>query len=455
MQKKTKKWLHISASVLVAACLITVGAGFYRSLSANSDETYEGLKLFSSIIEEIEKDYVDPVEPKELIQSAIQGMVRSLDPHSQFLPPDVFEELQTDTKGEFEGLGIVITMPKNVLKVVSPIEGTPAYRAGIKPGDIITEIDGEPTSEMEMWEAVKHMRGEKGTSVELTIIRADEPEALHFNLTRDVIPIVSVKWLMIKPGYGYVWVTNFQENTTDELLEALAELQKGEKGKLKGLILDLRNNPGGLLDQAISISDLFLEEGKILSVKERRDEEIYRAHKDEVKRDYPIVVLINGGSASASEIVAGALQDHNRALIVGTQSFGKGSVQTVKPLGDGSGIKFTIARYYTPNDRSIQAKGIMPDIIVEYRILEKDKSRSKPILHEKDLKNHLEAKPKKGDTDKDKTKKDTDKDENLGQTRYSDLDQETLLADSQVNRALDALISYEIFKNLGRTDSAD
>jgi carboxyl-terminal processing protease len=459
MNKKAKKWLKISTSILMAACLITIGAGFYRNISANSDETYEGLKLFSAVIEEIEESYVDPVEPKELIEAAIQGMVRSLDPHSQFLPPDVYEELQTDTQGEFEGIGIVITMPKNILKVISPIEGTPAYRAGVKPGDIITQIDGHPTSEMELWDAVKHMRGEKGSEVELTVIRAGAPEPLQFKLTRDVIPIVSVKSITISPGYGYVWVTNFQANTTDELLEALAALEKENGGKLKGLIFDLRNNPGGLLDQAISVSDLFLEEGQILSVKERKNEEVYQAHKNKKKRDYPMVVLINGGSASASEIVAGALQDHNRALIVGTTSFGKGSVQTVKPLGDGSGIKFTIARYYTPSDRSIQAKGIIPDITVAYRVLEKEELQSRLPLKEKDLRNHLEAVPKANDSDVDTDSGDeatkNKEEKELGKTRYSAIDLETLLADYQVNRALDALISYQIFSKLGKTDGAD
>ena len=459
MPVKTRKWLKISLPIIFVSFVFIIGAGFYFNLSASSEETYQGLKLFSTVIEEIEKNYVEPVDSKKLIESAIQGMVHSLDPHSQFMSPEAFEDLQTGTRGEFEGLGIVITMPKGILQVVSPIEGTPAYRAGIKTGDIIAEIDGESTIDMELWEAVKKMRGKKGTTVELSIIRKNEPERLSFELTRDVIPLISIKSITIKPGYGYVWITNFQEHTTEDLTEALKQLKKENEGApLKGLILDLRNNPGGLLDQAVSVSDMFIEEGAILSVKERNNEEVYYAHKNKVKRDYPIVALINGGSASASEILAGALQDHQRALILGTTSFGKGSVQTVKPLGDGYGIKFTVARYYTPNDRTIQAKGITPDITVEYRMIEKEKEETPDYLRlkEKDLKNHLEAKPK-DDLDDSKEgsaeKGDEDKTENdLGQSKYGSLDAATLLTDSQVNRALDALISYEIFKKMGQNN---
>ncbi|MDY6823558.1 MAG: S41 family peptidase [Thermodesulfobacteriota bacterium] len=467
MGTHAKRWLKIGAGLLVASFMLTIGAGFYGNISANNDSTYEELKIFSSVIKQLEADYVDPVDTKKLINAAIEGMVESLDPHSQYLPPDAYKELQTDTQGEFEGIGIVITMPKGVLKVISPIEGTPAYEAGITTGDIITEIDGKPTADMELWEAVKMMRGEKGTAVTITVKRENVDEEMEFELERDVIPIVSVKSTTIKPGYGYVWVTNFQSNTTDELKAALKELRNDNNGKLKGLILDLRNNPGGLLDQAIAMSDMFLNEGIILSVKERDNENSYKAHKNGTKREYPIVVLINGGSASASEIVAGALQDHKRALIIGKTTFGKGSVQTVKPLGNGAGVKYTIARYYTPSGRSIQNTGITPDIEVEYQILEDSKTSKVKRLKERDLKNHLEAMPKdqsgkteqpgtdetgkdakaKPDAGESEQQKDDDK-SGLQSTKYGTLNLEALLKDSQVCRALDALISHEIFSGI-------
>ncbi|MFZ5563944.1 MAG: S41 family peptidase [Thermodesulfobacteriota bacterium] len=447
MEKNQTQWIRIAAVVSVIACLLIIGAGFACNSSASSDETYKSLKIFSAVIEQLEKDYVDPVDTKQLIEAAIQGMVKSLDPHSEYLPPDAFKEFQTDTKGEFEGIGIVITMPKGLLTVISPIEGTPAFKSGILPGDIIIAIDGESTMDMELWEAVKRMRGEKGTTVNLTIRREGVAEEMSFDLVRAVIPIVSVKYTMLKPGYGYVWVTNFQGNTTDDVKKALAELEADNKGTLKGLIFDLRNNPGGLLDQAVAISDLFLDEGTILSIKERKDENTYSAHPDKVRHDYPMVLLINGGSASASEILAGALQDHKRALVIGTTSFGKGSVQTVQPLNDGSGIKYTIARYYTPNGTSIQNRGIIPDIEVKFALMEEPADKEPRTIKEKDLKNHLEAAPKNGAPAKNEKKKDagTEKKEDLSQVRYGSLDVDLLMRDSQVVRALDALISYEIF----------
>ena len=449
MNNRKSRWIKILGVTSTLACLLIIGAGFSCTISAGSDETYKSLKIFSSVIETLEKEYVDPVDTTELIEAAIQGMVKSLDPHSEYLPADAFKDFQSDTRGEFEGIGIVITMPKGVLTVISPIEGTPAFKSGIQPGDIITTIDGEPTADMELWEAVKKMRGEKGTSVSITIRREGVAEEMSFDLVRAVIPIVSVKHAMLKPGYGYVWVTNFQANTTDELKTALAGLEADNGGELKGLILDLRNNPGGLLDQAVAISDLFLDEGTILSVKEREKESTYNARPDKTRHDYPLVLLINGGSASASEIVAGALQDHKRALVIGTTSFGKGSVQTVQPLSDGSGIKFTIARYYTPSGTSIQTKGIVPDIEVKPGLLDPADEKESPRLKEKDLKNHLEAAPMKDAPADDKTQApaaDNKKTkEDLTNTRYGDLDLDLMLRDAQIVRALDALISYEIF----------
>jgi len=438
---------------LLSVCLVFIlTAGFQRSISASNSEAYQELKIFTNVIEELEESYVDPVDTKKLVESAIKGMVSSLDPHSQYLPPDAFEEFQADTQGEFEGLGIVITKPKGLLKIISPIEGTPAYRAGVQPGDIITKIDGESTEDMALWEAVKKMRGEKGTPVEITIFRKGEPEELTFTLVRDVIPITSVKSILLQPGYGYIWITNFQANTMDELTTAMDSLESENNGELTGMILDLRNNPGGLLDQAVSVSDLFLRKGEILTVKSRGDEQVYQAHDNSRDKTCPVVTLINGGSASASEIVAGALQDHKRALIMGTPSFGKGSVQTIKPLGDGSGIKFTMARYYTPSGRSIQAKGIDPNITVSYRVLEADADGS-AMLKESDLKNHLEAEPETGDSEESGSQSPSESEKpaarpGMENSKYGDLSAEQLLLDSQINRALDTLISYEIFKTL-------
>ncbi|MFH2096490.1 MAG: S41 family peptidase, partial [Bacteroidota bacterium] len=356
-------------TTIITFCFLIISiAGHTKTIFAANDETYKGLKVFSNVIEEIEQNYVDPVEAEKLIQKAIQGMLTGLDPHSAFLPPEDFEELQVDTKGEFGGIGIVISIKDNVLTVISAIDGTPAYIAGIKADDKIIKVDDEPTKNMQLWEAVKKMRGPKGTSVIITVIRKGEPEPIDFELVRDVIPIESIKYVTLKSGYGYVWITNFRDNTTEDLKTALTELE-AENNSLNGLVVDLRDNPGGLLNQAVDVSDAFLPEGVIVSIKGRHDQNIFKAHNDPSDKNYPIVVLINGGSASASEIVAGALQDNKRALILGTPSFGKGSVQTVKSLRDGYGIKYTIARYYTPNGTSIQAQGIQPDIILKHRVL--------------------------------------------------------------------------------------
>jgi len=447
------KKLHIKLWVAAAIIIIlwTVAAGFYRDLSANNKETYEGLKLFSDVIELVEKNYVDPVETKDLIQKAIQGMVRSLDPHSALLPPEAFEELKVDTKGEFGGIGIVITIQKGILTVISPIEGTPAHKAGVMAGDQIIKVDGESTEEMALWQAVKKMRGPKGTAVEITIKREGQPKPIAFKLVRDIIPIVSVKAHMLKPEYGYIRITNFQDNTTDELLESLEEMESGGT-KLKGLVLDLRDNPGGLLDQAISVADIFLEKGEIVSIKGRHKQHTksYKAHANNSKREYPIVLLINGGSASASEIVAGALQDHKRALILGTTSFGKGSVQTVETLRDGYGLKFTIARYYTPSGRSIQAQGIVPDVKVKQKFvdLEEINKGEEGLLKEKDLKNHLEAEgldaKEKGRIPEEKENQEDLLRKRQSSYRHGPLDPEVLLSDSQVIRALEILVSYDM-----------
>lgn len=427
---------------MVSVIISIAGAGFYHKLSAGSDETYKGLKILSDVLEIIQRNYVDTVESKDLIEKAIQGMVSSLDPHSALLPPEAYQELRIDTEGKFTGIGIHVTMRDGFVTVVSPIEGTPAFRAGVKARDKIIKVDGVETSELR--DAVKKMRGPKGTTVVITIIRETEKQPIDFSLVRDVIPIRSVRATMLEPGYGYIRITNFRDSTTDDVVAALEKLEQDENG-LKGLVLDLRDNPGGILSQAISVSDLFIDQGTILTIKGRLEKHnnVYKARNNDVSREYPLIVLVNGGSASASEIVAGALKDHNRALLLGTQTFGKGSVQTVESLRDGYGLKFTIARYYTPSGQSIQATGIKPDITVKMEEqLRQDKSASSDDLpKEKDLKNHLESKPLK---DTPQTNQDP-------KTQLSETEivlQENIRQDNQVTRALELLISYEIFKDI-------
>ena len=447
--RPVKLWLMM----VIAVVLWTIGNGFYGDLSAKSEEAYEELKVFSDVIELIEREYVDQVDTKELIQKAIQGMVQSLDPHSALLPLEAYEDLQIDTKGKFTGIGIHITMQDGFITVISPIEDTPAYRAGIKARDKIIKVDGKSAKDLR--EAVNMMRGPKGTKVVVTILREGVKKPLEFELIRDVIPIQSVKQITIEPGYGYVRLSNFTGTTTKEMTEALDKLEHADV-PIKGLILDLRNNGGGLLNQSIKVADLFLDEGKILSIKGRnkKNTKIFKASVSKSKREYPMVVLINGGSASASEIVAGALQDHKRALILGTTSFGKGSVQTVETLRDGSGLKLTIARYYTPADRSIQAKGIEPDIYLKARRLDPVEIAKKDegLLKEKDLENHLEAEPglinqnKSGPADEGKNEQ--EKRMREAELRIGPLTVELLKSDNQVMRALEMLRGYEIFKNL-------
>ncbi len=449
--KHIRLWLAVAITVI----FLTMGTGFYGNLEAKSEETYKSLKVFSDVLEIIEKNYVDEVDSKELIQKAIQGMVHSLDPHSSLMPPEAFEDLSIDTKGEFTGIGIHITMRDKFVTVISPIEGTPAYKAGIKARDRIIKVDGKPTSDLR--EAVKMMRGPKGTTVVVTIQRKGATGPIDFTLIRDVIPIRSIRSTILKPGYGYIRISNFNRSTTDDLKEALDKLESGDVS-LKGLVLDFRNNGGGLLDQSIKVSDLFIEDGIILSIKGRtkRNTREFSANPNTVKRTYPIVALINGGSASASEIVVGALQDHKRALVLGTTSFGKGSVQTVETLRDGSGLKLTIARYYTPSGREIQAKGIEPDVVVKHRFADESDSEEGEdgFYKEKDLKNHLE--PKSDNTDDIKPDSDNKKGKKKGSRKHEvehmvgPLDAKQLKSDNQIMRALELLIGYDLFKGFAK-----
>jgi carboxyl-terminal processing protease len=391
MRNRSQLWMGVVAGTVLGAVLFSGRLGVEK-VDAVPKESYEGLETFTNILAIIQKNYVEEVQTKALIEGAINGMLTSLDPHSAYLTPDLYKELQVDTKGSFGGLGIEITNRNGVLTVVSPIEDTPAYRAGIKAGDAILKIDGEFTKDMSLVDAVKKMRGPKDTKVTLTLKRENVAELFDVTLNREIIKIQSVKSKMLDKGYAYIRVTQFQERTDDDLERALKSLDK-EAGGLQGLVLDLRNDPGGLLTQAVRVADLFLDGGLIVYTDGRLEsqKQKYFAHKPGTWSDFPMVTLVNGGSASASEIVAGALQDHKRSLVLGTTTFGKGSVQTILPLDDTSALRLTTARYFTPSGRSIQATGIVPDIQMEQTPLlaKADKDKGGPSVREANLPRHL------------------------------------------------------------------
>ena len=349
------------------ASFIGLGSVAVRRAQALSNDTYQELETFANVLAIVQKNYVEPVTTKRLIDGAITGMLSSLDPHSAYLTPELYRDLEVETRGSFGGLGIEITIKNGVLTVMSPIDDTPAYRAGIKAGDQIIKIDNDFTKDMTLNEAVKRMRGPKGSKIKLTIHRENVPELFTVAIARDVIKIPSVKSKKLADGYDYIRISTFQENTDEAVQKALEDFEKQNDGHIKGLVLDLRDDPGGLLQQAVKVSDAFLDGGMIVYTLGRREdqEQKFFSHKKKDFDDYPLVVLVNGGTASASEIVAGALQDQRRAIVVGTQSFGKGSVQTILPLDDHSALRLTTARYFTPNGRSIQAVGITPDVDVE------------------------------------------------------------------------------------------
>ncbi len=378
---------------LVLGVSLAVGAGVWAKRPA---ETRHALPLsevrsLSEVFGKIKENYVEEVDDRTLLENAIRGMLSGLDPHSSYLDREAFQELRVGTTGEFGGLGIVVGMEDGFVKVVSPIDDTPAQRAGIQAGDLIIRLDDTPVKGMSLDEAVKMMRGEPGSQITLTIVRDGLDKPLKITITRDRIRVKSVKARTLEPGYGYVRITQFQERTGAELKAALKRLKKENDGRLKGLVLDLRNNPGGLLDAAVEVADVFLDSGVIVSVKGRTAENQMRhqASSPDLLEGTPLVVLVNGGSASASEIVAGALQDHRRGIVMGKQTFGKGSVQTVVPLGNNTALKLTTARYYTPSGRSIQAEGIAPDIALEDLKVDVRKDGLDPVK-ERDLARHLE-----------------------------------------------------------------
>ena len=390
---------------LCSLLLVVITTGPVRaqdSVAANDEQqqqtVYRNLEIFANVLTLLQQHYVDKIDTNEVIVGAINGMLTSLDPHSAYMPPEDFKELQEETKGSFTGIGIEITIRDGVLTAVSPIEDTPAYKAGIRAGDQIVRINGELTKSMTLMDAVKKLRGKKGTRVTITIYRQGWPEPRDFVLVRDVIPLHSVRSMMLEPHLLYVRITNFQANTTRDFVQALN--RAGKQHSLDGLLLDLRDNPGGLLDQAIKVADVFIDRGIIVSTRGRDPEQNMRfeAHKGNSRYSFPLVVLVNGGSASASEIVAGALQDHKRAIIVGTETFGKGSVQTIIPMPNGAGIRLTTARYYTPSGRSIQETGILPDVIIPFTIPAKaGKQPRQWSIREKDLPHHFTNKAGKRD----------------------------------------------------------
>ena len=398
----------------------------------NRQETYKQLNLFGDVFQRVQEQYVEEVTDKKLIESAISGMLQSLDPHSSYLSADSYKDMQVKTKGTFGGLGIEITMEDGVVKVVSPIDDTPAAKAGMKSGDLIIGINGESIRGLTINESVSQLRGPVGSKVKITVVR-DQQDPFEIEIKRDIIKIRSVKHNIIR-HIAYVRLTTFSDTTTSGMEEAIKKIRNETGDKFQGLILDLRNNPGGLLNQSISVADSFLNQGEIVSTQGRKDEDTSRifAKKGDLIDGKPLIVLINSGSASASEIVAGALKDHSRAIIVGTRSFGKGSVQSIIPLAGNGAMRLTTARYYTPSGISIQAKGIEPDIIVEAGITEL-KKESLTNRREENLRGALDKETKENEV-KDK------KEKNLTPV-------EKLLQDNQISRAVDLIRGINLFSN--------
>ncbi|HLG18958.1 MAG TPA: S41 family peptidase [Bdellovibrionota bacterium] len=414
-------------ALLIAVFFLLPGAW------AKSDETFRKLEVLSKVLSYVEANYVEDVSNSKLLDGAIKGLLNDLDPHTVYMPPDSYREMKVDTKGEFGGLGIEVSMKDDNLIVVAPIEDTPAARAGVKAGDQIVKIDGLSTKGMSLLDAVKKMRGPNGSKIVLTLLREGQTAPFDVSMRRETIQLKSVSSELIEKSYGYFRIKAFQEKTARELTRDYDRLLKQAGGTFKGVILDLRNNPGGLLDQAIRVADEFLDAGAIVSTIGRKGafQEVEMAHKEGTRPYSPLITLVNEGSASASEIVAGALQDHGRSVILGTQTFGKGSVQTIIDLDDGSGLKLTIAHYYTPKGRSIQAKGITPDIVVS--AVPPPQPDDANFVREKDLKGHFETpRPvQKEEPEKPKGKKTTELD---------------LEGDIQLKRALEYLKTWEVFR---------
>jgi carboxyl-terminal processing protease len=417
MKPKLQNYLLVLIG-LMTGVLVSIGHGVFAERdSTRATLPVEELRTFSDVFGRIKNDYVVDVDDKELIEYAIRGMLSGLDPHSAYLDAEQFTELQVGTTGQFGGLGIEVGMENGFVKVIAPIDDTPAQRAGVQSGDLIIRLDDTPVKGMTLGEAVKVMRGKPGSEIELTIVREGLDKPLKINITRDIIKVKSVKARMLEPGYGYLRISQFQSKTAENLVDAIHELKKENGGPLKGMVLDLRNNPGGVLNGAVAVSDAFLEKGMIVYTEGRiADSRLrFNATPDDVINGAPLVVLVNQGSASASEIVAGALQDHKRAIIVGSRTFGKGSVQTILPLSSQSALKLTTARYYTPSGRSIQAEGIIPDIELDQVKFTSVERNIKP-LKEADLSGHLEN--GNGEKEEKSADEDGDEDESLAANDY-------------------------------------
>lgn len=439
------KSLFRSMPVLAFGALLgaslTLGEGVLAGKNETETLPLESLRTFTEIFAKIKNDYVEPIEDKDLLENAIRGMLAGLDPHSAYLVPEDYKELQAGTSGEFGGLGIEVGMEDGFVKVISPIDDTPAYHAGVKAGDLVIRLDDTPVKGMALSDAVKIMRGKPGTDIVLTIVRDGEDRSLNITITRAVIRVTSVKSRMLEPGYGYVRISQFQSRTGENLREALAKLEDEADGSLKGLVLDLRNNPGGVLSAAVSVSDAFLTEGIIVYTQGRLDDAKlkFNAKPTDILNGAPLVVLVNGGSASASEIVAGALQDHQRAIIMGQKTFGKGSVQTILPMDNGSALKLTTAKYYTPSGVSIQATGISPDIELENLKLADTDAPATSRIKEANLARHLP-----GDAER---KNKTDKGSDEAKNGKTDKDQLPLARrDYAVYEALNLLKGLDILQ---------
>jgi len=386
---RTITWILLGGAIGV---FLATGQGVFAERNSEGTLPLEDLRTFTEVFAKIKNDFVEPVEDKVLLENAIRGMLAGLDPHSAYLVPDDYQELQEGTSGEFGGLGIEVGMEDGFVKVIAPIDDTPAQRAGVEAGDLVIRLDDTPVKGMSLQDAVKVMRGEPGTDIVLTIVREGLDRPIRITITRDVIRVTSVRSRSLEPGYGYIRISQFQLRTGESLREAVGKLREdaGDDG-LKGLVLDLRNNPGGVLNAAVSVSDAFLDEGTIVYTEGRMEDAklTFSAKSSDILDGIPLVVLVNAGSASASEIVAGALQDHRRAVIMGEKTFGKGSVQTILPLGNGSALKLTTARYYTPSGTSIQARGIVPDITLDrVRVSQLDGGQG---VKEADLARHLDS----------------------------------------------------------------
>lgn len=432
--------LRQSTLLLVGILLglsLAIGHSVY-ALKDNQDIPFEELQAFTEVFSKVKSDYVEGVDDKKLIEDAIRGMLSGLDPHSAFMNTAEFNELKVGTTGQFGGLGIEVGMENGFVKVISPIDGTPAFRAGLKPSDLIIKLDDTPVKGMSLNDAVKIMRGEPDTDILLTVVREGESAPLEFTITREIIRVKSVKSKVLEEGYGYVRIASFQSRTTTDLLKTIANLQK--KSTLKGLVLDLRNNPGGVLSGAVGVSDAFINDGLVVYTEGRINDSSHRytATPGDSLNGAPLIILINGGSASASEIVAGAMQDHKRAIIMGTKSFGKGSVQTIQELRNGSAVKITTARYFTPNGRSIQAKGIEPDIELKtLRIPASDKKERKSFS-ENDLSGHLSNPEDEGAPEDEEAPVEEETSENLEEV------------DFQLYEALNLLKGMNIMSQLGK-----